>query len=280
MNAHFIDIELALSDQAKAWVISKDNPKKPIMKISRYKFNLFTSGIYKKYKNKITFNGKDFHLDEKTMEKLKRKCKYHKCDITNLGISMQEFLNKDVIDEMDVEININLFKPLINNPDHIYIICPRKKKENYTKHIEKLEEELIKIGLTVENYYFLTDHFYNRDRDKIAFYKMKLLIQHMVGLKIEDDQFVNEEVIKYEHVSLYDDSYKTIQLASDINKVVEKFLEKSEKGVKLKAKSLIKGSDNVLMVNKWTHNKVNPIEKKIIPLMYSNVIKAFENYRA
>ncbi len=279
MNAHFIDIELVLSDNAKAWVISKDNPTKPIMKISKYEFNLFTSGIYKRHNNKIDFNGKSFYLNERTMEKLKRKCKEHKCDITNLGISMQEFLNREIIDEMDVEVNTDVLKPLINSPDHIYIICPKKTKENYEKHIEKLVEEMKKVGLKVENFYFLTETFYNRNRDETAFYKIKLLIQHLIGLKIEGEEFINEEILKYDHVSLHDDSYKTIELANDVNKVLEKFLEKSEKGVKLKVKSLMKKYDNVLITNKWTYNKVNPVERKIIPLMYSNVIKAFENYK-
>jgi len=279
MNAHFIDIELVLSDNAKAWVISKDKPGKPIMKISKYEFNLFTSGIYKRHSNKIDFNGKSFHLDEKTMQKLKRKCKEHKCDITNLGISMQEFLNKDIIDEMDVEIKTDVLKPLINSPDHIYIICPKKTKKNYEKHIEKLEKEMTKVGLRIEDFYFLTETFYNRNKYETAFFKMKLLLQHLIGLKIEEGSFINEEVMRYDHVSLHDGSFKAIELANDINKIFEKFLEKSEKGVKLKVKSLMKKYDNVLITNKWTYNKINPVERKIIPLIYSNVIKAFENYK-
>jgi len=279
MNAHFIDIDLVMEDKSMAWIISKDKPTEPLLKVSKYKFNLFLSEIYKKFGNKISFNGKTFYLDDKTMENLKRLCKKKKCNITNLGISMQEFTNTDIIDEIDVDINLEIFKRLINKPDHIYIICSKKKKSTYTKHISKLEEELEEMGLKIENYYFLTETFYNRDRDKTAFLKIKLILQHLIGLKIEEDQFIREDILKYEHISLYDDSYKTIQLADDINKVFEKFLEKTEKGVKLKVKSLMKDYDNVLIMNKYTHNKARKIEKKIIPLMYSNIVKAFENYR-
>jgi hypothetical protein len=279
MNAHFIDIDLVIEDNAKAWVISKDSPNIPILKISKYEFNLFKSGIYKRHDNKITFNGIVFYLDDKTMEKLKRKCKQRDCDISNMGISMQEFLNKEIIDEMDVDINMDVFKPLINSTDHIYIICPKKTKENYQTHIEKLEDSMREIGLKVENYYFLSETFYNRNRDETAFYKIKLILQHLIGLKIKDEEFINEEILKYEHISLHDDSFKTIELANDINKVLEKFLEKTEKGVKLKVKSLMKDVENVLITNKWTHNNAKPVVKKIIPLIYSNVIKKFENYK-
>ena len=125
MNAHFIDFDLILEAESKPWIIDKRNPNIPIIKIDKHDFNLFKSGIYKSQGNKISFNGNVFWLSNDFMNRLKVKSKQYKVDISNLAISMQEFLNKDLVENVPFELKLDLFNNIINTNDDIFIICSK-----------------------------------------------------------------------------------------------------------------------------------------------------------
>ena len=255
MNAHFIDIDIILNTDSKPWIIDKSNPNIPLMKMETSDFDLFKSGILRSQNNKISFNGKDFWLSNDFMNKLKIKSKRNKFDISNLGISMQEFLNPDVIENIKFDVDISLFRPIINTNDDIYIICSKNKKSNFEKQISKLEEKLEEIGLKVKKYYYISETFYNKDEDRIAYLKSKLLIQHLLGLKTDGDIFTNEEIDNYNQITFYDDDLKSIQMSRYINIVLEKLLIKTDNNIKIIVKDKIKNDDNFLLIKEYTHNK-------------------------
>ena len=118
----------------------------------------------------------------------------------------------------------------------------------------------------------------NRNEDDIAHNKVKLILQHLIGLKTEIDKITNEEITDYDQVSFYDDSKSAIELAKRINNVLENLLIKTEKEVKLKIKERTKG-DNILVIKEYTYNKAKKFNETIIELEYSNVIKSFENFK-
>ena len=277
-SAHFIDLNLILKMDSKPWIVSKDSPNIPILKIDTYQFNLFKSGIYKSHNNRIKFNGETFYLPNEFMNKLKIKSKRYNSDISNLAISMQEFLNPDIIENINYKLELDVFKPIINTNDDIYIICSKNKKKYYTKQLEKIEEELNKIGLKIKRYYFLSESFYNKDKDEIAYTKVKLLLQHLVGLKSDKGKLTNEEITNYEKVYFYDDDLNSITLAKDINKVLEKLLLESDQEVKLIVKDKIRNKENLLTCRYYTHNNSRKFEETLIPLEFSNVIRTFENF--
>ena len=139
MKAHFLDIDTILSIDNKVWVVDKRSPNIPIMKTSKSDFNLIKSGIYKSQGNKIEFNGVVFWLPNSMMDNLKIKCKNSKVDISNLSISMQEFLNPDVVDNINYTINMENIQHIKNTPDDVYIICSKNSKRNYESIIKKNE---------------------------------------------------------------------------------------------------------------------------------------------
>ena len=279
MNAHFIELDIILKTESKPWIVDKQNPNIPIMKMDISEFNLFKSGVYKSQGNKISFNGKVFWLSTEFMNKLKVKSKKHKVDISNLGVSMQEFLNPEVIENIKFDIDISLFRPIINTNDDIYIICSKNKKSNFEKQISKLEEKLEEIGLKVKKYYFISETFYNKDDDEISYLKSKLILQHLLGLKTNGDIFINEEIENYNQITFYDDNLKSIQMCRDINTILENLLLKSEKEIKLLVKDKIKNDDNFLLIKEFTHNKANRFKEYNVQLEYSNIIKSFENFK-
>lgn len=280
MNAHFIDINIILKQDQKPWIVSKDNPNIPIMKIDRHQFNSFKSGIYKHHNNKINFNGETFYLSNDFMNKLKIKTKLNDIDISNLAISMQEFLNPGIIEDMKFSLDMSLFNSIINTNDHIYIICSKNKKKFYTKQIEKLQEELESIGLYVKNYYFLSETFYNRNSDEISYIKVKLLLQHLIGLKTSDgERITDEDIENYEKVTYYDDERSSIELAKNINSVLEKLLINTEDSVKSIVKDRIRAKENLLHCKFYTHNNSKKFEETLVPLEFSNVIRTFESFK-
>jgi hypothetical protein len=278
MNAHFIDINILIEMDSKPWIVSKDNPNEPIMKMEEYQFNLFKSGIFQKQNNKLKFNGETFWLSNEFMNRLKIVCKKNKKDISNLAVSMQEYLNPEITKDAKFKINMDIFKSINNNED-IYIICSKNNRENYKHQIEKLNENLKSTGLHIKNFYFISETFYNRNDDEISYNKIKLLLQHLLGRKFEGNTITDKEITKYSNIYYYDDNKKSIKLSESINKILEKSLFNSNKEFQSQVKNIINSSDSKLIVKEYTNNKRNRFNETIVSLEYPNIIKTFENFK-
>lgn len=279
MRAHFFDIDTLITLDNQPWIVSKDNPNIPIMKISQSDFNLSKNGIYKSHGNKIELNGKVFWLSNELMNKLKIKAKNSKVDLSRLAISMQEFLNKELITNLDFKLNMDVILPVKNTDDDIYIICSRNSKRNYEGIIEKLEDKLKENGLVVKNYYFISETFYNRNSDETSYKKIRLLLQHLVGYKTDGNKFIDEELERYNEIQYYDDDIESISLISQSNKIFQMFLSKTDSVVKTKIKDSIKSGENIIVTNQLTSNTRNKFITNKVIVEYSNLIKAFESFR-
>ena len=190
---------------------------------------------------------------------------------------MQEYMNPEIIETLDYDINIENLQHLKNTTDDIYFICSKNTKNNYEKIIKKIEEKLEKIGLIVKKYYFISDTFYNRDLDEVAHKKVRLLLQHLIGTKTEGDKFIEEELQKYDEIEFYEDDEKTISLAIDCNKLLQLLIDNSESSIKSNIKDLLK-SETILYVNFVSPNKVKRFSKTKVVVEYHNLIKTFERF--
>jgi hypothetical protein len=278
-SAHFIDLDIILQTESKPWIVSKYKPNFPILKMDPSDFRIFQSGIHQKDNNKIDFNGKSFWLSNDYMNKVKIACKKYKVDISNLAISLQEYLNSSVIENIPFKIDLKIFNKVVNTDDDIYIICSKNKKSNYKNQIEKLESDLKEKGLIIKNFYFISETFLNRDQDDISLNKVKLLLQHLIGLKTNGNILTDEEITDYSQIYYYDDCKSSIELAKMINNVLESLLLKTEKSVKLKVKEKLQSRDNTLIIKEYTYNRAKKFLETMVQLEYSNVIKNFENYQ-
>lgn len=278
MKAHFFDIDTILIADNKIWIVDKRRPNIPIMKVSQSDFNLIKSGIYKSQNSKIEFSGKSYYLPKEMMEKLKIKCKNHKSDISNLGFSMQEFMNKELIENIEYKVNTDNIQHIKNTDDHIYIICSKNNKKNYELMIKKMEDKFKDVGLIVKQYYFISETFYNRDEDKISHDKVRLLLQHLIGLKTDGNKFTSEEISKYDEIYYYDDESSATNLAINSNSILQVLISNSESSIKSKVKDVLKGSDNILYVNLVSPNKFNRFKTNKVDLEWSHLVKAFEKF--
>jgi hypothetical protein len=278
MGAHFFDIDVLVEVNSKVWVISKTNPSIPIIKISKHEFNLIKRGIYKKYKQNLSIGSESYWLSEDLMNSLKVRCKNLRCDITDLSFSMQEFMNPEVIDNLDFKVMVEHFQQLKNTKDDIYVICSKNTEKNYKKVVDKLIEKMADFGLVIKDFYYLSETFYNRDKDNISHTKVKLLLQHLVGYKSDNDKFIDEEITQYDRIYFYDDESSVISLANDCNKLFDFLVSNTEDVIKSNIKDIVREDDKIIIVNKVTNNKVNPFITKEVLVEWSNIKKTFESF--
>jgi hypothetical protein len=279
MKAHFFDIDVILSTNSQVWIIDKTIPNIPIMKISKSDFNLIKRGIYKSQGNSINFGGHTYWLTTEMMETLKIKAKNHRSDISNLAFSMQEFMNKELIENLEYTINIENILHLKNTDDHIYVICSRNNKTNYELMISKIEDKLEENGLAIKKFYYISETFYNRNTDDISHKKVRLLLQHLIGLKTEGDKFTDEELESYNELFYYDDEESAISLANNANDLLTVLLSNTDKSTKDIIKDSLKSESRVLIVNYLTGNKVNRYITTKVDIQFSNLIKTFESFK-
>jgi hypothetical protein len=278
MEAHFFDIDTLVKVEGNAWIVDKRNPKVPIMKISKSDLHLLENGIYRKQGNKIEFNGRTFWLPTELYNQIKIKAKLFKTDLANLAISLQEFYNKSVVEELKFEFNLETLLTLKNTQPEIFIICSRQTKKNYEVIVEKLKEELLKNGMKVKSFYYISDTFYNIDDDTIRFKKLRLFLQHLVGFKTSGQAFSSEEITQYSKVYYYDDQIDTLQLEVEVNPMLNLLYSNTRSGIKDLIKENIKDFEPQLIINKINDNFYNRLETTKVILEISSFIKKFEGY--
>lgn len=278
MKAHFFDLDTIIRIDNKVWIIDKKNPNNPILKISQSDFNLIRKGIYRSHNQRLSLNGTNYWFPEEIMNQIKIKSKRIKFDLSNLGFSMQEFSNSEIIKDLNYEINLDLFSHIKNTTDHIYIICSKNNKRNYEIIIEKIEDKLHDLGLEIKNYYFISETFYNRNQDDITFKKVRILLQHLVGYKTEGDKFIDEEIENYDNIYYYDDDIDSVNLSTTLNDFFKVVLDNTDKTVSGEITKKLKGEENHLYVNYVSPNVVNRLQTKKVLLQVPNIIKTFESF--
>jgi len=277
-KGHFFDLDTLMYVKGEAWIVDKDNPSIPLMKISRSDFNLIESGIYRKQNNKIEFNGKTFWLPTNLFNKLKIKSKSNKSDFGNLAISLQEFINKSIIDELKIELKLDTISTLKNTQDDIYIICSKQTRRNYQSVIEKLEKELLDMGLKITNFYFINENLYRLDNDEVRFKKMRLLLQHLLGYKTDGLKFIDQSLKRYDKVFFYDNEIDTLKIIDEMNYLLDSILTQTDKGLKEVIKEDLQEYKPTIIVNKITDNLYNKVESKKITLTLTKIYKTFESF--
>lgn len=279
MRAHFFDLDTLIETSGKVWIVDKTYPNIPILKITKSEFNLIKKGIYRNNGHKLRVSGEDYFLPEYLINKIKIKSKNTKTDITQLMFSMQEFMNRELIQNLEHTINLENIIHLKNTTDDIYIICSKNNKSNYEYFIEKLESKLLEDGLKIKNYYYISETFFNRDEDEISHKKIRLVLQHLVGLKTNVDKFTSEELKEYDEIEFYEDEVTTIEMAKNSIETLQFLLSNTEKEISERIKDKLKQKEKLFKINQITPNKWNRFVKSQVYLKLPNLFKTFESFQ-
>jgi hypothetical protein len=277
-NAHFFNLNDLLKSPQQAWVVDKDNPNVPLMKISSDNVRLLRSGIYAKKGNRIEYNDVTFYLPDELANKLKVISSKRKINYTNLVISLQEFMNGSIIKNIEFEFNLEPIMSLKNKMDDIYIVSSLQVESSYKKTIEYLEETLRKQGIIIKKFYYLNENFMNQDSDENLFKTMRLLLQHSIGYKTEDQKFIDEELISYENIYYYDNNLNIFSMLSNIPHLLKYLVQNTEAGLRDVIKEIIQESDKYVFINQLQDNDHNTIKTKKVKLDIPKFAKTFESF--
>lgn len=277
MTAHFFDLSSLIKVDSMVWIVSRIKPSIPILKITQSDFNLIKKGVWQNTGQKIKIGGNYYWLSEEMSELIKLKCKKSNVEISDLAFSLQEFMNPEIIEKLDFEIYQMNFEHLKNTKDDIYIICSKNTKRNSDSIIKKLEEKLSEIGVVVKNYYFISETFFNRNDDDIAFKKTRLILQHLVGLKTKNDKFTDEEIEKYDSIFVYENSKRALHELKIISDTLDFLKSNSTEELKSRISDRLNQSP-LLILNEITFNRVNKFITNQVNLMNSRILKTYESF--
>ena len=277
MIAHFFDIDVLIKINSKPWIVDKNNPNIPILKLNISDFNLLKNGVYKSQNNKIEFNGVTYWLPNKLNDKLKVIAKNKKIGMNDFAISMQEFLNKEIVDLTECTFCLDVIDNLKNKLDDVYLICSSNTELSHKDILNKLIYELKEKGISVKKIYYINETIYNYKNDNVILKKSTTCLQHLIGYKIVKDIFVDSEIEKCDTLYFYDNNFDTLKMCDEINLYFKIILNKTEIGLK----EVIKDDFNdnkTFVANKITDNNFNKLISNECKLSLKHVITKFENF--
>jgi hypothetical protein len=277
--AHFFDFNCLVDINQQAWIIDKNKPNIPLFKIPISELKMMKSGIYLKKGNKMEFNGNTFYLSDELSNKLKVIASKTKSNYSDFVISLQEFMNKSIVDETEFKLNLKPLLELKNKMDDIYIICSKQTHKTYDKIVNQILEECKENGLVIKKFYFLNENFLNQNDDDVKFKQMRLILQHLIGYKTDGDKFTDVELEKYSLINFYDNNLDTIKVADNIVDLLEIIINNTDKGLKDVVKEDLQDETPLLCVYKINDNQFNPKLFKKVKVNLPRLIKTFESFK-
>lgn len=262
---HFFDLDQTLiKTDAKWWIVSKDNPTKPVIKITQEEGSLVSGGYYKKHGNHISYNGMEGWLSDELYDR----CRNH--ELNSLGISTREFHEKEYIDKQadNLVVLIEHIKHLKDTKDTIAILTARGNRDDHNKVLEKLKEELDNHNLNIdfEKIYFVGDSNYCRHEGLTPEKKCYIILEHIVGFRIKDQQFVPVQQEAYDEVHFYDDEEKNVEAVLNANTYIKTFLARTDEELAEEIEKYLTEKKVKLYVYKTTTNKLNPFVTNMVEI--------------
>ena len=247
------------------WIINKNNPSDPILKISPVEFALIKSGIYIKDNISINYNGETFFISKDLLERIQRK--YKNIKTSDLGISYSEFFDENILNKKDVKFLLNNIKHLIGKNVEIGVLTARTDRKKHSILLNKLRNKLKEFGLEISKVYFVSDSIREIDfNDRVVYNKNIVLLEHLIGLTIENDRFLPIKKDSYNKIYFYDDVRSNILNSNSLQDYFDFLIRNSEDECLEYARNRVNNNNLILINNLITNNEMNPFETKIIKL--------------
>jgi len=283
---HFFDLDKTLwSIKSNVWIIEKNKPSKPLIKLSIEDSTYILSGIYKNEENMIEYNGNVFWISDDMLEQIQKRRK--NIELEDLGVSFTEQTNPKYY------TNINFFieniRHLLGKEDiDIGILSARYSVDNDNEVLKALKEQLDELGLEIKKFFYTSDSFSPKNPPHANVDKMKILLEHMVGFHIEENYFAPIKQDFYSEVHFYDDENQNINVANDIQIFLEKYLKNTEDDVFNRISKRIDNDKPTLYTHLITNNQLDRFKSTKVtlnhPIKFSiklegKIIKNFNDFK-
>lgn len=251
--------------KSDVWVIDKNKPSVPILKISPIEFALIKSGIYVKDDILIEYNGDSYFISKDMLERIERKIKNIK--LNNIGISYSEFFDDNILNKKDVQVLLDNIKHLIGKNIEIGVLTARSDRKKHSNLLNKLRLKLKEYGLEIDKIYFVSESIRSIGyQDKVVYDKNKVLLSHLVGLTIEDNHFVPIKKDSYNKIYFYDDVKSNFMNVNNLQDYFDFLVRNSDDECVEFINNRLNNNNLILINNLITNNEINPFETTTIKL--------------
>jgi len=262
-EAYIYDIDGTLIDiNVKAWIIDKRMPSIPILKLDPLELFMIQKGAYKKDELVIDYNDTTNYISKELFAKIQKK---KLITIENLGISFIEYIDDRIFNKVKVNYLIDNIRHLTEITDKIIILTGRYDRKSFAKVLNKLRLQLTDLGIEIWKMHFVGDSTVNSNN--VSTEKVKCLLEYLIGLKIENDEFIPIKQDQFDLIHFYDNEFKNIDYAEDIQLYFEQTLRntKDDEVYKFVMKRLEKVKPT-LELNFITSNELNKFKTTTVSL--------------
>ena len=194
------------------------------------------------------------------MKKNIRVNKKKNISIERLGISWIEFYDDKYLNNTKSVFLFNNIKHLRKKSEKICILTGRAYRDRHADILNSLRKKLLDLGIEIYKMYFVSNKLQYKHTEEISLNKVHTLIEHMVGLKIEDGEFKPFKQDWYADVNFYDDEKMNIDYANDVQKIFDRLLKNTEDDLFQVIMDRINKYDITLTNNLITNNEINQFE--------------------
>lgn len=256
---YFIDLDDTLiSNPAKWWIIDKNNPSKYLLRIDKLEAQLILNGFYKNTNLSIYYNGLSGYISEELYNKILKKKSNIKLE--DIGISFREYLDPALLEQQieSIVFKINTFNELKGKT--INLLTARSNKKAHKSILEHLNEKLKQYDIVLDKEYFVSDPSIINSSGSIGEKKLYVLLEHLLGYKINNNKIEPILTSKFDTVNFYDDEESNLEVCLEIKNVLKQLLKNSEAFMLDKIKNRI--SLNELKINFYliSTNEMNPFK--------------------
>lgn len=256
--AHVFDLDCTdWSTNAMWWVVDKEVPDRPIIKVSAEEGRLIMQGFFKKQGLAIKYNGEDGWLSPGVSDRIQRR---KKIPLARIGLSRREFYAEaDPLSKAHVIAETLKAVKLSPQEDHLLVLLTGSTDDNkalvseLASQLEALSEDLaVTIRLQCNAGRLLTTLTASPSL-KHAVETLELV----VGLKVAKDRFVPIDATKCDLVKFYTDDNAMVESLKGINTLFRSFIMRTDENLKEEIRKRLLESPGLVRIMQLTSNTVN-----------------------
>ena len=215
------------------WIIKKSEPNIPILRLKSGEKSLIETDTFKGDNNMISYNGKKYWISDNMLEELERLSR-KEINLNDYGFSYAEYIDPELVEKQSEKFKIQIenINHLFNSNDDTIIISDRHDSDLHKDLIENVKIELSKYNLEVKNTYLISDSNLETYTEDIPLKKLILVLEKLIGYKIQNNQFLNIPTDQYNKIHFYDNDRKSYTELKTIQETLNKIYFNSSEEMK------------------------------------------------